>query len=181
MLCNTRATIATSSRRLVRGYAAGQNPHLVVPSDSRTDVIRQTLYPADAPGSSSPTGVHHPQHAERIAHVVQNAEAHETIERAWLLFQRERRNIQRSQLDAKYRSMVDACNQLDQITADTPQRAIYDRAMAKPSPVQIKGKGPEARWLEARIEGLVPREAWVPTETRGKGWNYDWKRPAQKN
>jgi large subunit ribosomal protein L40 len=77
--------------------------------------------------------------------------------------------------------MVDACNQLDQITADTPQRAIYDRAMAKPSPVQIKGKGPEARWLEARIEGLVPREAWVPTETRGKGWNYDWKRPAQKN
>lgn len=167
--------------RLTRGYAAGQNPHLVLPSDSRTDVIRQTLYPADASSSSSPTGVHHPQHAERIRTVVQTAESHETIERAWLLFQREKRARHSAALNAKYNAMVQACTELDQATRDTPLRSVYDRAMAKPSPVQVKGKGPEARWLEARIEGLVPREAWVPTETRGKGWNYDWKRPAAKN
>lgn len=179
-MLSARPTIGSTSRRLVRGYAAGgQNPHLILPSDSRTDVIRSTLYPADAPGSSSPTGVHHPQHAERVAHVIQSAESHETIERAWLLYQREKRARSRAILEAKYNSMVTACSELDNATRS--QRSIYDRAMAKPSPVQIKGKGPEARWLEARIEGLVPREAWVPTETRGKGWNYEWRRPAVKN
>lgn len=116
--------------------------------------------------------------------MIGNAEAHETIERAWRLFQREKRESQREALTAKYDAMVEACNELDAVTAggDIP-RAVFDRAVARPSGFseEAKGKkGPEARWLEARIDGMVPREAWVPTETRGKGWNYDWKRPASK-
>jgi large subunit ribosomal protein L40 len=62
-------------------------------------------------------------------------------------------------------------------------REIYVKAVKRPDPyLAPKPYGrrisPEQRWKEARIEGLVPRETWVPTETRGKGWNYDWQRPA---
>ena len=69
-------------------------------------------------------------------------------------------------------------------------RTVYDRAMSRPTlkgekvdlPTGTSGgkkETPESRWAAARIEGLVPREMWVPTETRGKGWNYDWTRPGK--
>lgn len=68
-------------------------------------------------------------------------------------------------------------------------RAVYDRAMirmahasaaytaAKQGIAQGKKKTTESRWIEARPEGIVPREAWVPVDSRGKGWNYGWTRP----
>jgi large subunit ribosomal protein L40 len=124
--------------------------------------------------------------------VLPSAEAYETIERAWLLFQREKRVAKTRALEAKYKAMEEACDELDRMTSRVEEggegaapRFLYDRAMARPSqfPVEsAKGKkaGAESRWLEARIEGMVPREAWVPTETRGKGWNYDWKRPGSQ-
>lgn len=71
-------------------------------------------------------------------------------------------------------------------------RAVYDRAMvrmahasaayaaAKQGIAQGKKKTTESRWLEARPEGIVPREAWVPVDSRGKGWNYEWTRPANE-
>lgn len=186
----SRPTLASSSRLVIRcASSSAQNPHLTVPSDSRTDTIRQTLYPPSSPNpaSSSPTGTYRPQHAERVEAVISSAEAHETIERAWRLFQREKRKEKETILTAKFNAMVDACEELDRVTAAEEggggryPRYIYDRAMAKPSfaaPEEARGKkGSEGRWLEARLEGMVPREQWVPTETRGKGWNYGWKRP----
>ncbi len=80
--------------------------------------------------------------------------------------------------------MEEACDELDQLTRDGKvDRVVYDRAMAKPNPYvleRVTGRRvtPESRWKEARLEGLVPREVWVSTETRGKGWDYGWKRPS---
>lgn len=178
-----------SAVRHASGPSSGQNPHLVTPSDSRTDTIRQVLYPPNSPypSSSSPTGEYQPQHAERLQAVVGDAEAHETIERAWKLFQRQKREAHRRSLQAKLDAMTEACRELDEITGSGSKegkypRTIYDKAMARPTGRPAEDprgkKGAEARWLEARIDGLVPREAWVPTDTRGKGWNYKWKRPS---
>ncbi|RSH88992.1 hypothetical protein EHS25_002654 [Saitozyma podzolica] len=178
---------------LARGYAAppSQNPHLVVPADSRTDVLRGVLYPRDAysPSSASPSGAHHPAHLDRLRAVLPSEEAHETIERAWRLFQREKRARRTISLEAKFKAMEEACDELEKMTRSATEggegkapRYLYDRAMARARQTTTEGaKGKkataESRWLEARIEGLVPREAWVPTETRGKGWKYDWTRP----
>lgn len=111
-----------------------------------------------------------------------DSEAHETIERAWKLFQREKRAKHAAALEAKLAAMVDACEELDRVTSgEGAGRHVFERAMARASfspPENIKGKkGSEARFLEVRLEGMWPRESWVPTETRGKGWNYEWKRP----
>jgi large subunit ribosomal protein L40 len=114
---------------------------------------------------------------------VADSEAHETIERAWKLFQREKRAKHAAALEAKLAAMVDACEELDRVTNGEggAGRHVFERAMARASfspPEEIKGKkGSEARFLEVRLEGMWPRESWVPTETRGKGWNYEWKRP----
>ena len=169
----------------VRSYAAapGSNPHLA-PTDSKTDILRALLYPPEsiAPTSSSPVGAHHPQHAARVNHIIQDPEVHETIERAYQLYRREQRTAQQASLQVKYAAMVEACDELDRMTqSGVLARGVYDRAMARTAgPVdKVEGKknSPESRFSEARLEALFPREMWVPTETRGKGWNYDWKRP----
>lgn len=156
-------------------------------TDSRTDTIRRSLYPSDtfSPKSSSPTGAHHPQHLERVAAVIHSPEVYETIERAWKLYQRQRRESKAGELRSKYAAMEEACDELESLTREggVADRLVYDKAMAKADPYageRITGRRatPESRWKESRLEGLVPREAWVPTETRGKGWDYEWTRPS---
>jgi large subunit ribosomal protein L40 len=79
--------------------------------------------------------------------------------------------------------MVEACDELERMTSEGGYpRAVYERAMARPAQSaggEDRGRkvSQESKFKEARMEGLVPREAWVPTETRGKAWNYGWKRP----
>lgn len=206
--------IASSSRapaapRIIVRTAATQSP-----ADARLDLLRRTLYPSDAvfPSSASPTGAYATNHLERLKTVVPSAEAYETIERAWKLYQRDRRQQRAQVMQAKFDSMREACAELERITAvpsqpsatseDTarertapgqtppkkvqPQypRHLYDRAFSRVNlfPIEtpkVRGSraGPESRFQEARIEGLVPREAWIPTDTRGKAWNYGWRRP----
>jgi large subunit ribosomal protein L40 len=194
--------IASSSRQTVvtralpsiqsRNYATPpSNPHLAAPSDTRVEVIRRALYPADThlPNSAAPTGAYHPNYAARLQRLIPDPEVYETIDRAWQLHQRQLRDASKKSLAAKYKAMQEACDQLDKITAEGSggrwPRTLYARAMARPT---MRGQGggetgkkatSESRWLDARIDGLVPREAWIPTETRGKGWNYDWKRPSK--
>ncbi|CAD6573522.1 MAG: hypothetical protein TREMPRED_000849 [Tremellales sp. Tagirdzhanova-0007] len=197
----TRVILASSSRTsqhtlpLVRLYAT--RPAVSDNStDSRNETIRRSLYPPNTflPQSASPTGAHHAQHLARVAAVIHSPEVYETIERAWKLYQRHRRELGRRQLTAKFGAMEDACDALDELTGGAGasaagggggryERLVYTRAMARPDPYaeeKITGRSstPESRWREARVDGLVPREAWVPTETRGKGWDYEWKRPS---
>lgn len=222
LISSSASAAASTSRAAVRPRvfvrtAATGNPHLQSPSDARLDLLRRSLYPADAhsPSSASPTGAYAPNHVEKLKTVLPSAEAHETIERAWQLYQRDRRQQRTRALEAKFESMKAACDELERITsvpapsptdasaaseaeaessgsskrAAQPQypRYLYDRAMSRLPlfPVEtpkVRGSkaGPESRWQEARIEGLVPREAWVPTDTRGKGWNYRWRRPGSE-
>ncbi|WVF71219.1 hypothetical protein IAT40_006019 [Kwoniella sp. CBS 6097] len=199
-----------------RGYAAkpnisGGNPNLVIPSDSRSDLLRNSLYPADsyAPTSSSPTGNYHPDHLARLQAVVPSAEAYETIERAYQLYQRQVREERQVALKAKFEKMVEACDELEKLTNPSPveeeykalskdagfaqegkggayHRRLYEHATAELKQAERRGEQPrgkksvEQRWKETRIEGLVPREAWVPVESRGKGWDYEWVRPGQQ-
>ncbi|CAK9782457.1 hypothetical protein CC85DRAFT_263484 [Cutaneotrichosporon oleaginosum] len=178
------------------------NAH-ATPTEGKMEVIRAALYPKDgvAPTSASPIGARHADYERRIRAAAPSAEAHETIERAWNLFRRDARAERTAALAAKYDAMVAACAELDALTRPAGQdgesksgdgvlpRAVYDRAMvrvahasaayaaAKQGMAQGKKKTTESRWLEARPEGIVPREAWVPVDSRGKGWNYEWKRP----
>lgn len=191
----TRVTVPSGSRPYA---SAPQNPNVYVPSDTRIETIRRTLYPANSftPNSASPTGSHHPQHLERLKVAIPSVEVYETIERAYKLFQREKRKKKESELSAKMESMRKACDELDRMTGGDGSggveegkglmgRAVYERAMARPAQSSLQGltrsgkPTPESRFREARIQGLIPREAWVPTETRGKGWNYGWQRPGQ--
>jgi large subunit ribosomal protein L40 len=173
------------------------NAH-ATPTEGKMELIRASLYPKDgvAPTSASPIGARHADYERRIRAAAPSAEAHETIERAWNLFRRDARAARAAAIGAKYSAMVDACAELDALTRGPGgvgdgalPRAVYDRAMvrmahasaayaaAKQGIAQGKKKTTESRWLEARPEGIVPREAWVPVESRGKGWNYEWTRP----
>lgn len=186
--------LASCSRRRAYASAPSTNPHLAVPADTRTETIRRTLYPADAysPNSASPTGSYHPDHKRRLQHLIPDPEVYETIDRARKLHVRIKRDEKKKELEVKLRAMQEACDELDRMTSIEGglARSVYDRAMSRPSlrgeKVEIPaGTGggrketPESRFAAARIEGLVPREMWVPTETRGKGWNYDWTRPGK--
>jgi large subunit ribosomal protein L40 len=176
---------------LARG-AAG-NPHLIAPADTKLDVIKSALYPPDsvAPTSASPIGARHANSAARLAAALPSAEAYETIERAWALFRRRARDARESALRARFESMRDACDELEAVSA-AAKSGLYDRAMvrmahsaaanaaAQQGIAQGKKKTPESRFAEARPEGIVPREAWVPVETRGVGWKYEWERPANE-
>jgi len=53
------------------------------------------------------------------------------------------------------------------------------RAMDQTTAESLKEyRGVEKRALEARIEGLFPRDMRVPTDTPSRdGWNYDWEPP----
>lgn len=187
------SSFASSSRKFLspvtRTYAARARPAASEgQSDNRTEIIRRSLYPTDSfsPKSAAPTGSHHPQHLERIQAIVHSPEVYETIERAWKLYQRQKREAKKRELSAKYAAMEEACDELESLTKEEGgkyDRMVYDRAMAKTNPYageRLVGRRatPESRWKEARLDGLVPREAWVPTETRGKGWDYAWKRPS---
>lgn len=186
-------TLASSSRntlpRLARAASTGGPPVAhAAPNDSKLDMIRATLYPAEGvqPNSASPLGTRHAKYADRLRQILPSEEAHETVERAWALYRRHERAARDRKLRAKYNAMVEACEELDKLTQNG-DRSVYDRAMVRMNhgvaAQQIvtahmgQKKSLRSQWAEARPAGLVPREAWVPTETRGKGWNYAWKRP----
>lgn len=195
---SSRVRIAAPTLRAVRGMAA--NPHLAGTTDPRVDAIRKVLYPADsvAPNNSSPIGARRYEHEKRLRKVLPSHEAHETVERAWQLFRREKREKKQRALNAKFRAMEEACNELDALTGGEAgkgeiTRDIYMRAMqrmhhgsaayqaALQGINQGKKKTSESKMLETRVEGLVPREAWVPVDSRGKGWDYDYVRPSNEH
>ena len=201
-IASASRSLASSSRPLLRAPTPQRTLILAQPvrrasgrpepsaSDTRLDIIERVLFPPGRPRRdqlrydkrhippSSPSGMHHPQVEERVRKVIGNAEAYETVERAWHLFQREKREKLKTAMEARFEAMREACEELDR----EEWRALYERAVSRPAAKVAPARGrkttPETRWLDARIEGLVPREQWVPVERRGKPWDYDWKRPA---
>ena len=145
---------------------------------------------------------------ERIEAVVGSAEVYDTIERAWRLHRRHAKARSEAALKAKFEAMEEACDELDRMTGgpeimnfDAAEagstwakerkltgkgeypRTLYEDAMRKVdsfSTPKVQGKRlpPEEKWKESRLEGLIPREAWVPVDRKGQAWNYDWQRPS---
>ena len=174
--------------------AFGQPP--TTPTDQRSEALRLALYPPNAhlPKSHSPTGAHQHDALQRLQTLIPHPEIHETIERAWYLYRRHERQAHAITLRERYKAMTEACKELDQLTMPktatdekkgpaTYDRQIYVQAMSIPNfhaQPRLTGRGisAEKRWRETRYDGLFPREAWIPTETKGKGWNYTWHIPS---
>ncbi|KAJ3571565.1 hypothetical protein NP233_g3676 [Leucocoprinus birnbaumii] len=168
------------SQPFIRHYAA--RPEAV--TDPKKEIIRRALYPSNIRNRASPTGTWRPDVGQAIQHAIPSVQAHNTIERAWLLHKRQARKRREAELARKFECMRKAMEELEKIDtrlymeANRPEdpraRSEAERQLAKTL------RSSELRAIEARVRGLFPRELRVPTETPPpSGWNYEWK-PIQR-
>ncbi|GAA5864542.1 hypothetical protein JCM1840_000537 [Sporobolomyces johnsonii] len=147
-----KAALAAGSRGGRPGEGAG---------DARVETIKKILYESD------------PADADRLAalsQVIPSAEAHETIQRAWALHQRHRREAHSAELARKYASMRAAIDLLEQT-----DKALWEKAVGGKKFQNVDQAGA----TNARLDGIVPRELRVPMEQPGgQVWDSEWKAPA---
>lgn len=174
----SRCTFPTTSLITVRHYAApGQDS---TAGDPKKDIIRRVLYPGNIKNRSTPIGTWRPDVGRAIQRAIPSAQAHETIERAWLLHRRHVRQQREAETERKFLKMKEA---MDMLHAVDPR--LYLEANKKDDPrarsaeemeVVKRGKTAEIRAMESRVRGLFPRELRIPTETPSRtGWKYEWK------
>jgi homoaconitase len=196
------STFAATGAR--RGYATGakpsgnasklnpNDPRYVPPaSDTRTDALRRMVYPPAADAEASRRKAQVPETLDEA--LPYGREVHETIDRAWKLFQRTRREALSEDLRVKRERMAEAVADLRSEDARLYRAATYRVAPTRRSPseqaalielgvVAATGKPPatpsaEQRrfarsMLGRRLEGMFPREMRVPTVTPArKIWN----------
>ena len=148
-------------------------------TDTVRENIRKALYPSNITNKPTPTGAWRPDVARAIQIAIPSKQAHETIERAWLLYQRHQRWKREEELAGKYECMKKAMDELEKIDPrlfkeanrpeDPRQRSVAQIEVAKSL------RGVEKKALESRLPGLFPRELRVPTDTPARdGWKYEW-------
>lgn len=148
--------------------------------DSAKENLRKALYPSNIANKPTPTGTWRLDVARAIQIAIPSKQAHETIERAWLLYQRHQRWKREEELAKKFECMKRAMDELEKIDPhlfreanrreDPRQRGIAEIELAKTL------RGVEKRAVESRLPGLFPRELRVPTDTPARdGWNYEWR------
>ncbi|KAH9949375.1 hypothetical protein B0H21DRAFT_728683 [Amylocystis lapponica] len=147
--------------------------------DPKNDIIRRALYPSNIRNRPSPTGTWRPDVGHRLQRAIPSVQAHETIERAWLLHQRHVRRKRTAELERKHACMVNAMEVLRELDSKLyleANKGEDPRARSQEEQELVKTlKGAEKKVVEARIRGLFPRELRVPTETPSRtGWNYEW-------
>jgi large subunit ribosomal protein L40 len=174
-----------------RNYAFGKSSAKTAPpskkntADQRLENMRVALYPPSRTDrSTAPTGLHRPDAPAALERVIPSAEAHETIERAWVIWQKNKRDTREAELKRKFDCMKRAMDDLEKTDPNLYRIATTKADPRKTEPeVQEELKqyrGVERRALEARIEGLFPRDLRIPTDTPSRdGWNYDWKPPVK--
>lgn len=150
--------------------------------DPKRRVIQRMLYPRNGPRDESPIGTYRPDAKLAMRRALQNVEVHETIERAWLLHQRHKRQERQAELQRKWDSMHRAMAELrifDYDRYEDVNNVEDPRARSQAEQLRLKNlKGPERQYIEGRIRGLFPREMRIPTSTPSRaGWNHDWKSP----
>ena len=102
-------------------------------------------------------------------------EAHETIERAWKLHERQQREAQQGALQAKFESLQAAMVELERASP-----RLYDAAQRARPNVSSATQGKEGQQVSqaGRIPGLFPRQLRIPTETLGsQTFDESWTRP----
>ncbi|KAE9409249.1 hypothetical protein BT96DRAFT_848618 [Gymnopus androsaceus JB14] len=176
--------LAPSSRKLVaprilhsqiRCYARKESG-----MDPKKEIIRRSLYPGNIRNKPTPTGTWRPDVEKALQHAIPSVQAHDTIERAWLLHQRHIRKRREAETEKKFECMRKAMEELASIDnhlymeANKPENP---RARsAEEASIMRTLKASEARALDARVRGLFPRELRVPTDTPSRnGWKYEWK------
>jgi len=147
-----RSALSTSiARKILSRAAANKKPGGPPPgtpgatnyniTDTRYEVIKRILYETPKPAL--------PQFTE------EDLERHETIERAWQLYLRNKRETKSKEMSAKYRMINEANIQLEQIN-----KFLFDSA-------QLGNK-----------TTLFPGQLKIPTETPSLSeWNYDYIPP----
>lgn len=151
-----------------------------VATDPKKDILRRVLYPANIRNRPSPVGTWRSDVSRVLQRAIPSVQAHETIERAWLLHKRHARWKRNAELERKFECMRKAMTELEVADprsfteANRPEdpraRSVTEVELAKTL------RGPERRAVEARIRGLFPREMHPPPDTPSPaGWNYDWK------
>ncbi|KAJ7508667.1 hypothetical protein B0H11DRAFT_38194 [Mycena galericulata] len=160
----------------VRHYAKPADPSM---GDQRLNLIRRALYPPNIRNKPTPTGTWRPDVRQTIQRAIPSVQAHQTIERAWLLHKRHVRKRREEELARKFECMRRAMDELKKIdlklymeanqVEDPRRRSEVEMEMMKNLPAM------EARAFDARVRGLFPREMRIPADTpASKGWNYEW-------
>jgi len=116
---------------------------------------------------------------EAIKAAVPSLEAHDTIDRAWKLYQRRERESRAENLRIKYESMREALKELEEVSPRLFKAAV-DQPKLSPAKETRGSAGTEAS-KQGRIPGLFPRQMRIPTETLGNyRWDDQWKKPAEQ-
>lgn len=148
--------------------------------DPKNTIIRKVLYPANMKSRSTPVGTWRPNVGPAIQRAIPSVQAHETIERAWLLHKRYLRKKRESEAARKFECMkkaMDVLHGIDPKLYLEANKKDDPRARSKEEMESMKTlKASEIRAMEARIRGLFPRELRIPTDTPPRtGWKYEWK------
>lgn len=159
-----------------------RNARKVAHGDPQNEIIRRALYPSNIRNKETPTGTWRPDVSAALQIAIPSKEAHETIERAWLLHERHTRWKRNAEAERKFASMRKAMEELektDPVLFKEANRAEDPRARTDAERELLKSvKGAERKKLDSRLPGLFPREMRLPTDTPPRnGWNYDWKAP----
>lgn len=166
---------SSSVRIITRGYAKRPEES----SDPGKEIIRRALYPSNLRNRATPTGGWRHDASRALQFAMPSKEAHETIERAYLLHRRQVRKAREAEVTRKFNCMRDAMEELAEIDGHLYLEANKKEDLRERTPAeQTIGKTmklTEQKALDARIRGLFPRELRVPTDTPSRnGWNYNW-------
>ena len=173
----TRARVALRIiPTFIRHYAAPTESS----SDPKRDIIRRVLFPSNIRNRATPVGTWRPDVGRAIQRAIPSVQAHDTIERAWLLYKRHLRKKREAETARKFECMKKAMDVLHEIDPRLYMEANRQEDPRVRSPAEMAMsktmKASELRAMEARIRGLFPRELRIPTETPSRtGWKYEWK------
>lgn len=169
------AFLKVFSRNVVRRAGGGPDP--------QNDIIRRVLYPGNIRNKETPTGTWRPDVARALKKAIPSKQAHETIERAWLLRERHERWRKEEESARKFECMkkaMDELEELDPVLYKEANRVEDPRKLTLKETEALKStRGTEKKAMEGRLPGLFPRELRIPTDTPSRtGWDYNWKAPS---
>lgn len=148
--------------------------------DPKQNIIRRVLYPSNIRNRSTPVGTWRPDVGRALQRAIPSKQAHDTIERAWLLYKRHQRQKRETEMARKFECMRTAMDKLKELDLrlymeankkeDPRARSLEEKQMMKTM------RASEIRAMEARLRGLFPRELRIPTDTPSRtGWKYEWQ------
>jgi large subunit ribosomal protein L40 len=163
--------LSSSAPRQARKAAEGTDP--------KKEQLRRALYPGNVRTGAAPTGTWRPDVGRALQRAIPSVQAHETVERAWLLHQRHRRWARERERARKFACMKDAMDTLAALDQELYRAAnrAEDPRTRTPLEADLSHKlaGSERRAMEGRIRGLFPRDLRPPADTPPKdGWKYEF-------